>query len=823
MVAASGGDGTATPNHTDRARRREAQSNSPSSNTPASPGVDMPGRAIGETSALWNARRKLKSSERPGMKPHLAERAGRWSAAHWKTATFGWLAFVTVAVILGQALGTVKLTDAEQATGESARGETALATSGLHRSASESVLVQSASATVDDGAFHNTLERVVSSLRAMGQVRNLRSPLGGNPAQISHDRRSALVQFDLRGSPETAEDRVQPLLDRVGALQRAAPGLTVVEFGDASARHELKRTMNADFSHAESLSLPVTFLVLLLAFGAFVAAGVPVLLAFSAVLGSLGLSAMLSHLFHASGATSSVMLLMGMAVGVDYSLFYLKREREERRRAAPEDALARAAATSGRAVLISGTTVLIAMAGMLLAGSKIFSSIGIGAMVVVLISMVGSLTVLPALLGKLGDRVDRGVLAVVAAGLLRLLRPFAAPRSLVWLRDRRTLIQRIKGRREGSRVWGLILRPVLRYPVVAVVLAAGLLLAMAVPVLGMHTKLPSFTDLPAKVKIVSSYKKIQRAFPGAQTPAVVVVQSADVNAPPVQRALGALRRTALASGRMSGPIEVVVNPAHTLAKVEIPLAGDGANAASLQALSTLRERVLPQTLGRVAGVKFAVTGETAGTHDFNQVTKQHSPLVFVFVLGLAFVLLLITFRSLVIPLTAIALNLLSVGAAYGALVWIFQDGNLQGLLQFHSNGAVVTWLPLFLFAVLFGLSMDYHVFIVSRIKELVDRGVPTEEAVSRGIAATAGTVTAAATVMVAVFAIFATLSTLEIKQMGVGLAVAVLIDATIIRGVLLPASMKLLGRWNWYLPQWLDWMPRARAERLRGRAVTELG
>jgi uncharacterized membrane protein YdfJ with MMPL/SSD domain len=757
------------------------------------------------------------------MKPGLAERAGRWSAAHWKTATFGWLSFIAIAVVLGQALGTVKLSDTEQATGESARAGAILERSGFHRTASESVLVQSSRDRVGDPSFQNTLTRVVMSLRAMPQTRDLRSPLDGHAGQISRDGHSALVQFDMSGSRETAQDRVQPVLDDVARLQKATPGFTIVEFGDASAQHELKGAINGDFSHAEALSIPVTFLVLLLAFGAFVAAGVPVLLAFSAVLGSLGISALLSHVFHAADATSSVMLLMGMAVGVDYSLFYLKREREERHNAAPDEALARAAATSGRAVLVSGTTVLIAMAGMLFAGTKIFSSIGIGAMSVVLISMIGSLTVLPALLGKLGDRIDRGVLAVVAAGLLLLLRPLGQPRPLGWLRDRRTLIQRAKGRRETSRLWAVVLRPVLRFPAVAAALAAGLLLVMAIPVLGMHTKLPSFMDLPKSVPIARAYAKVQGAFAGAQTPAVVAVQAHDVSAPRVRQAIASLERAALASGRMNEPITVARNPDRTAAKIEIPLAGDGSNDASIVALGVLRDRLLPATLGREPGVTFAVTGETAGTRDFNEVTKRHSPVVFAFVLGLAFLLLLITFRSLVIPLTAIVLNLLSVGAAYGALVWVFQDGHLEGLLNFHSNGAVVTWLPLFLFAVLFGLSMDYHVFIVSRIKELVDRGASTEEAVSRGIAMTAGTVTAAATVMVAVFAIFATLSTLEIKQMGVGLAVAVLIDATVIRGVLLPASMKLLGRWNWYLPRWLDWMPRVRAERARGRAAVELG
>jgi RND superfamily putative drug exporter len=263
---------------------------------------------------------------------------------------------------------------------------------------------------------------------------------------------------------------------------------------------------------------------------------------------------------------------------------------------------------------------------------------------------------------------------------------------------------------------------------------------------------------------------------------------------------------------MFQPIEQFVNPSRTVVRVAVPLAGNGDNTASVHALAALRSDVLPSTIGKVQGATYAVTGETAGTHDFNETMKSRFPLVFAFVLGLAFLLLLVTFRSIVVPLTAISLNLLSVAAAYGVLVWIFQDGHLQGLLGFHSNGAVVTWLPLFLFTVLFGLSMDYHVFIVSRIKELVDRGEPNEEAVAHGIRRTASTVTAAATVMVAVFAVFASLRTLDIKQLGVGLAVAVLLDATVIRGVLLPATMKLLGDWNWYLPKALDWLPRVAPE-----------
>ena len=710
---------------------------------------------------------------------NIAARAGRWSAAHWKTAAFGWLAMVVLAVAIGGTVGTVPLTSSEQSVGESARAQAMLDRAGFHDHAGESVLVQSRTATAADPGFRREVRSVVASLRTLSEIQGVRSPLSaGNTGGISRDGHSALIEFDMKGSPDSAADRVQPVMDAVARLQRDAPSFTVAEFGDASSNLELNKTVNSGLSRAERLSLPITFLVLLVAFGAFVAAGLPVLLAFSAVLGSGGLAAAASHLVHASGATSSVMLLMGMAVGVDYSLFYLKREREERR-AGHADALQRAAATSGRAVLASGVTVVIAMAGLLLAGTKVFDSIGIGAMLVVFMAMVGSLTVLPALLGRLGDRVDKG---------------------------------RIRKPRSTSRAWDALLRPVLRFPSAAALLSTAVLVVLALPTLRLHTTLVGPGDLPRSIPIVQTYDEIQKAFPGAQTPGQVVIQNSNVDSPQVRSAIARLERLALASGQAREPIQTETNATHTVIRVQVPLAGTGQDRASMAALDTLRAKVLPASVGEVPGTAYAVTGETAGTHDFNTTIKQRFPFVFAFVLGFAFLLMLITFRSMVIPLTSIVLNLLSVGAAYGVLVWIFQDGHLQGLLGFHSNGAVVTWLPLFLFAVLFGLSMDYHVFIVSRIKELRDGGLGTSEAVSQGIRATAGTVTAAAAVMVAVFAIFASLPTLDIKQLGVGLAVAVLLDATVIRGVLLPATMKILGEWNWYLPRWLGWLPRVRRE-----------
>jgi RND superfamily putative drug exporter len=381
------------------------------------------------------------------------------------------------------------------------------------------------------------------------------------------------------------------------------------------------------------------------------------------------------------------------------------------------------------------------------------------------------------------------------------------PKWLVHLRNRKTYLRRLKGDRPESRVWATILKPVLRFPAVSVVLAVALLLVLALPVRTIHTKLLSFTDLPRSLPIVQTYIAIQKEFPGAQTPAQVVIQAQNVNAPAVQAAIAAMQKRALATGQMFQPIEQFVNPSHTVVRIQVPLAGTGDNETSVAALQTLRKDVLPQTFGSVAGVTYAVTGETAGTHDFNQTMKSRFPLVFAFVLGLAFILLLVTFRSLVVPIKAIVLNLLSVAASYGVLVLVFQHGWAGSILGFRSDGAIISWLPLFLFVVLFGLSMDYHVFILSRVREAVDSGMDTDAALRHAVTRTAGVVSSAALVMVGVFALFATSTSLDLKQAGIGLATAVALDATVVRGVLLPATMKLLGERNWYLPRRLSWLP----------------
>jgi uncharacterized membrane protein YdfJ with MMPL/SSD domain len=715
---------------------------------------------------------------RAGKRWNLAARAGQWSSKHRRAAIVGWLMLVAVAAVIGFAVGTRPMSTSDYATGESGVAAGILSRD-FPQPATESVLVHSPAATVSDPGFRATVVAVAARLEALPDVNGVRSPFGsGGRGLASPDGHSALVQFQIAGSADDAADKIVPIRSAVDALERAHPGFVIEEFGTASGDRALNDTIAADLERAGYLSLPVTLAILLLAFGGLVAAGIPVLLALSGVLGTFGLAALVSHVVPEGSPTASVIFMIGMAVGVDYSLFYLRREREERAAGrAPVAALRVAAATSGQAVLVSGTTVMIAMAGMLFTGAKVFTSIGVGTMLVVLVAMVGSVTVLPATLATLGARVERGRLPFISRGT------------------------RTSG--EG-RVWGKILGPVLARPLASAVTAALVLVVLALPAFGLHTELLGVTSLPTDTPIVQAYQRVQQAFPGASLPASVVIKARDVTSPQVQASVAALQRQAAATGQLSGPVAVRTNRARTVAVVDVPLAGNGHDAASFRALDTLRHRVVPATVGQLPGATVAVTGETAGTKDFNDTIRSRIAVVFGFVIALAFLLLLVTFRSIVIPLKAVALNLLSVGAAYGILVAVFQHGWGAWLLGASATGAITSWLPLFLFVILFGLSMDYHVFILSRVKELVDQGMPTRAAVQQGIRTTAGTVTSAAMVMVAVFAIFITGHTADLKQMGLGLAVAVLLDATVIRGVLLPATMELFGEWNWYLPRRLE-------------------
>jgi RND superfamily putative drug exporter len=715
---------------------------------------------------------------------NVAGRMGHWSATHWKTAVFGWLGLVILLFAFGNiALGLKQIDINDAGVGQSHRADEILKKAFPERAPqTEFVLVQSAGRTVDDPAFRSTVNDVIGSVQSSPAIKNLDSPYAArNAALISDDRHAAMVKWEMKGDADQAQDNIDALSAATDKVGTQHPGFFVGHAGVSSDKG-LDKMFVDQLKLAGERSIPITIAVLLIVLGSLVAVGIPILLALSGVLATIGLVAVTSHVVPADGNVNAVILLIGLAVGVDYSLFYIKRWREERAAGKdPDAALAVAAATSGRSVLISGFTVLIAMAGLFFAGDKTYLSFGIATMIVVGVAMLGSLTVLPALLSKLGPRVDKGRI------------PF---------------VHRFRNDAGGSRLWKAILRPTLNHPLLATVLAGGLLLALAVPAFKLHTAQSGLEALPSSAPTVETIQRVQDAFSnGNVSPAIVAVE-ANTDSPATKQAIAALKVRSLASGQAKKPIDVEVNASHDVARVTIPLVGSGVDSTSNDALNTLRNDILPATIGKVPEATFAVTGTTAQSVDQNSLLKSKAPIVFGFVLIFAFALLLITFRSIVIALKAIVLNLLSVAAAYGALILIFQYGWGESLFDFTSNGGIAYWLPIFLFVILFGLSMDYHIFILTRVREAYDRGLSTEQAVEHGISTTAGVVTSAALVMVGVFAVFALMPILDMKEMGIGLAVAVLIDATIIRAVLLPASMKLLGDWNWYLPSWLEWLPR---------------
>ncbi|MER6339150.1 MMPL family transporter [Streptomyces tendae] len=715
----------------------------------------------------------------------IAARAGGWSAQHRWAAVGIWVLFVVLAMGLGSAAGRVDVKDSDQMGGETHTAARIVEEAGIDEPAGESVLVQAKSGDLKatDAEFRAAVGAVVTAVEETGKVTGITSPYDAKT--ISKDGRSALVQFDMRGEADTAGERVEPVLKAVEGVQKEHESLRIEEIGGASMMKTFDDAFGDDFKKAEYSAVPVALGILLVAFGALVAALVPVALAITAIIATMGLMGLVSHFQPMSETANSVMLLVGLAVGVDYCLFYLRREREER--AAGRDAqtaLRIAAATSGRAIVVSGVTVCVAMAGMLFTGIAEFEAMGLASLMVVAVAMVGSVTVLPALLSLLGERVEKG-----RVPFLRRRRPSGSAS-------------------EGSRFWTAVLKRVLARPTLAAVVAVGALLAVAAPALGMKTQnLTLDQEFGDSLPIVQTYNRVNEAFPGGSDPAEVVVKADDINAPEVRAALADFRERAISSGASLGPVDVTMHDEQNVALVYVPLVGGSDQDKAGESLDKLRDDVRPATLGKVDGVEAPITGQVAGNKDFNDQLVGSVLPVFAFVVVFAFLLMLLSFRSLTIALTSIVLNLLSVGAAYGILVAVFQHGWGASLVGAEGVGAIITWLPLFLFVILFGLSMDYHVFVVSRIREARLRGRSTRDAIQHGVVTTAGVVTSAAVIMVAVFAIFGTLSMQSMKQMGVGLAAAVLIDATIIRGVLLPAVMSLLGERNWYLPKWLHRLP----------------
>ena len=696
-----------------------------------------------------------------------------------------WLGFMVAAFIGGQFAAGSGVQQYDP--GQSGRGERVLTKLGVVTPPRENVLIEARA-----GERHLAADAAAEVRKAAMEVEaalaarpyaaaDVRTPYQrGTRGMLTNHGTVALISFTVAGPSSAAQRTVLTDLAAVHAVQAHNPRLLVREAGEASTDRVANALLANDFRKSEWTSIPLTLILLLAVFGALIAAGIPVLLAGTAVVTAVSLLSVAGRWFPVGSGTSELVLVIGMAVGVDYSLFYLRREREERMNGHGDKVVVGiAAATSGRAILISGLTVMVSLAGLFLTGIDIFTGIAVGTIMVVGVAVLGSLFFLPALLSWLGPWADRLQLPYLGR---RLTHP------------------------KPSTFWAGLARRVVRRPLLYGGVAAAALLALSAPALGMRLGNPSI-DLPSNLGVVQVLDEIQHKFPAKPAPADVVVTGANLASPAMQHEIGALQARATAGGPIHGPVSVMTLASGKALMIQVPLAGNGSNQRSTNAVLTLENQILPSTIGKVPGAAFSVTGDTASNHDLRSTLHSRTPIVFATVAVLAFVLLMLAFRSLTIPLVSIGLNFMSVGAAYGLVTLIFQDGHLQSVLGFTSFGALIPWVPLFTFVMLFGLSMDYHVFILSRIRELWSGGVSARDAIAEGVGKSAGVVTSAAVIMVAVFSIFATLDMIDVKMLGVGLAAAVFIDATLVRGIVLPAALALLGEHAWYLPRRLSWLP----------------
>jgi RND superfamily putative drug exporter len=691
-------------------------------------------------------------------------RAARWSALHPWRAILGWLVFVLVAVGFAIAVPTQEPTDADYRLGESGRADAMVHEAGLEGADTENVLITAPGhADVDQQAAESAAAAIRADMAQVEGAAQVSKP------QWNPDRSALLMEIQLAKDQED----VQPLLDVTDAVQQEHTDLDIRQAGDITIDDSIDDRVADDLSSAETISLPVTLILMLLAFGALIAAGIPVLIAATSVAAVIGITAPLSYLVPAEPTVGSMIVLIGMAVGVDYTLFYLKREREERVRGRSTlDAVEIAAETSGHSILVSGGAVIASMAGLYVIGDATFNSLATGAILVVAVAVLGSITVLPALLAKLGRWVDR-------------------PRvPLLWRLNRRI------GQGGISR---RILGPVTRRPVAALIASGAVVVLLALPALGMRIHSGNLQTLPDDIPEVQTFKTMTEEFPSEGTTADVVVKAPASDQDAVAEALAGLQSDAAATGHFvaADPAPVQMSKDGTTTVLTLAMPYDESDERVDSAIEELRTDLAPAALDDL-DAEYAVGGGAAESLDFVNQQKDRLPIVIGVVLLLTLLMMMMAFRSVAIALVSTLLNLASVGAAFGILTIVFQHGSFSGALDFSTPHFVIDWIPLFVMVVLVGLSMDYHVFVLSRVREYVRKGLPTRLAVERGVTDTAGVVTSAAAVMVSVFAIFATLSLMEMKMMGVGLSSAILLDATVIRLVMLPAILVLLGERAWW-------------------------
>jgi RND superfamily putative drug exporter len=760
-----------------------------------------------------------------GREP-LTVRIAMWSARHGWPVVALW--FVSTLGIFGGSLALGGINSADASGGpnqqkiEASEAYDVFNASGTTEPPSESVVVVvSGTGAVTDPAFKAAVADLISKLtgatatldgvdtKTFDQVVD---PYQAPPTAelVSPDGTTVRIIAKISGD----KARVTPLLDAVppivDAARSANPALTIHVIDSTFINHDINELINRGLDDTLKVTLPISFAILLLAFGAIVASIIPLVLAVTSLLAAFGILGIYSQLNGAvSPNATQLIVLIGIAVAIDYSLFMITRFRVERRAGRDRaKSIEVSSSTAGRAVFFSGLAVMISLAGLVTLGVSLFTSMAIGTIGVVFVSVIGSLTFLPATMSILGDRMNAGRISTWIPRLARAL-PIGPVRSwgtiaIRWL-DRRA------DRQEGSGFWGRFVSKVMARPIVALVASAAVLLAVASPVLRLRTGISDITAFPASIDGVAGIELVNAKWPsGTDLQLQVVVTKADQAA--TSAAIEQLKTRALAIHGLSEPTNVTHSKDGTVALVSFTMAGGQNDQADWDIVHQVRTEVDPAVFGGLADVRTYVTGDAAYAYDVTQVYARGTPTIFLFVLGLSFLLMLVAFHSIVIPIKAILLNLLSTGAAYGVMILVFRDGLLAGPLGITPGGVIESWVPLFIFTILFGRSMDYHLFILTRIKEARDRGLDSRAAIAKGISVTAGTITSAASIMVVVFAFFVTLKFAFIQQLGLGLAVAVLVDATIIRSILLPASMTLLGDWNWWMPRILSWIPRVTIE-----------
>ncbi|MEV5975395.1 MMPL family transporter [Streptomyces sp. NPDC052114] len=710
-------------------------------------------------------------------KQPLTVKVASWSALHPGRAIVGWFVFVALCLALGGLVGTNNAGDKDYWVGEAGRAESIATDGDLQHKSAERIMITNRSDAPLGAEAKGAAQDVVDRMKKLDPVLHVAEPVR------SENGRMLMVEVTLKGPRLEAQKHIDPLLETTAEVQKKNPDLRVEETGDASVEVGLDDQRSEDLATTETITFPITLITLALVFGSVVMVGVPLLLAVSSIGASIGLSQLISHLIPDAGVGNNVILLIGMAVGVDYTLFYLKREREERARAGgrltPEALVGIAAATSGRAIVVSGLAVILSTATLFLAADVIFSSLAIGTIVVVAVAVLSSITVLPALLVKIGKRSDRRAARAAERG------------------------KRVKRRKteETGRLWTALLKPAKNHPVGTLVVSVLLMLGLAAPVLGMELRVLSTATHSRSIPEMQAYDRLNAAFPDLLAEHWVAVRGDAGNKQEMRTALDALAERAKDDGLFSKKqpkLETTRDGTIGMMTLSVPHKLNSSEAQ--ESLEHLRDDMIPATLGKVQGLEYGVSGPVAQDVDYLAHQNDKLPVVIGFLLLLTFIMMVLVFRSVTISLLGVLLNLLSVAASFGLVVVFFQWGlgsTLFGFEESATNG-IGSRVPLFLFVILFGLSMDYQVFVVSRIKEAAMSGVPTRQAVIDGISKSAKVVTSAAVVMVTVFASFMFLHLAEMKQIGFSLAVAVLLDAFIIRTMILPSAMILLGNASWW-------------------------